>query len=153
MCASCVRQVHTLCRCIRERSRSSSFSGARWTGDAASIFQQTTQGCRAPLLCHRVGSTCCSGCSDALSTSSVWQTICDCNLPHINKRLQVWAEKLDAFDVTIVYRAGTHNANADGLSRQAWQDDEEQSGAQRSLVLDENRGLLWRGMCGSESLI
>ena len=37
-----------------------------------------------------------------------------------NKRLARWALLLQMFKITIRYRLGSANNNADGLSRQAW---------------------------------
>jgi len=39
----------------------------------------------------------------------------------LNRQVQGWALKLQTFDFVIQYRAGELNANADGLSRQAWE--------------------------------
>ncbi len=39
----------------------------------------------------------------------------------LNKRLRGFALSLQQFDFAVVYRAGPDNANADGLSRQAWE--------------------------------
>ena len=38
----------------------------------------------------------------------------------LNKRLQGWILRLMEFDFEIIYRPGSANADADGLSRQAW---------------------------------
>ena len=38
-----------------------------------------------------------------------------------NKRLARWALKLQGFLFNVVYRPGSANGNADGLSRQGWQ--------------------------------
>ena len=38
----------------------------------------------------------------------------------LNRRLQGMVLKLLEFDITIMYREGKNNDNADGLSRQAW---------------------------------
>lgn len=40
---------------------------------------------------------------------------------HLNGRLTRWALLLQPYTFTIRYRSGKQNANADGLSRQAWQ--------------------------------
>ncbi len=47
----------------------------------------------------------------------------------LNRRLHGMALKIMQFDVTILYREGTQNGNADGLSRQSWSDktDDEKS--------------------------
>ncbi len=39
----------------------------------------------------------------------------------LNKRLRGFALSLQQFDFAVVYRAGPDNANANGLSRQAWE--------------------------------
>ena len=39
---------------------------------------------------------------------------------HLNARLTRWALYLQQFSMTIHYRPGSKNQNADGLSRQAW---------------------------------
>ena len=44
---------------------------------------------------------------------------------HLNSRLTRWALKLQSYSFNIRYRPGKSNQNADGLSRQAWTDDEE----------------------------
>ena len=38
----------------------------------------------------------------------------------LNKRLQGWILRLMEFEFEIIYRPGTANGDADGLSRQAW---------------------------------
>lgn len=38
----------------------------------------------------------------------------------VNGRLTRWSLLLQPYDFTVIHRAGTSNANADGLSRQAW---------------------------------
>jgi len=38
----------------------------------------------------------------------------------VNGRLTRWSLLLQPYDFTVIHRAGTGNANADGLSRQAW---------------------------------
>ena len=40
---------------------------------------------------------------------------------HVNGRLSRWALMLQPYDFKIRYRPGHSNANADGLSRQAWE--------------------------------
>ena len=44
----------------------------------------------------------------------------------LNRRLTRLAPFLLEFPMTIAYRPGTKNANADGLSRQAWLEDQDQ---------------------------
>ena len=43
----------------------------------------------------------------------------------LNKRLQGWVLKLMEFDFEVIYRPGSKNGDADGLSRQAWCTEEE----------------------------
>ena len=43
----------------------------------------------------------------------------------LSKRLHGWVIGLADFDMTIIYREGTANGDADGLSRQAWSNKEE----------------------------
>ena len=44
--------------------------------------------------------------------------------PRLNKRLRAYALHLQQFNVTFIYRPGDSNANADGLSRQSWEETE-----------------------------
>ena len=44
----------------------------------------------------------------------------------LNKRLHGWALQLTDFDFEVVYRAGDKNQDADGLSRQAWVEEEQE---------------------------
>ena len=44
---------------------------------------------------------------------------------HLNGRLTRWALKLQSYTFTIRYRSGKSNQNADGLSRQAWPEDDD----------------------------
>ncbi len=43
----------------------------------------------------------------------------------LNKRLLRFALALQQFDVQIIHRLGKSHSNADGMSRQAWPDDDE----------------------------
>ena len=43
---------------------------------------------------------------------------------NLNDKLTRWAPFLQQFNMEIVYRPGTTNQNADGLSRQAWDEDD-----------------------------
>ncbi len=44
---------------------------------------------------------------------------------HLNKRLRRFVLKLQSYHVCIIYRPGKDNNNADGMSRQNWEDNEE----------------------------
>ena len=44
---------------------------------------------------------------------------------HLNGRLTHWALKLQSYTFTVRYRPGKSNQNADGLSRQAWPEEED----------------------------
>ena len=46
------------------------------------------------------------------------------NMNDSGGRLVQWALRLQPYDYKITYRPGKDNGNADGLSRQAWEEDE-----------------------------
>ena len=48
--------------------------------------------------------------------------------PHLNRRLKPFALSLQGQAMQIVYRPGKSNGNADGLSRQDWDDEEDRAG-------------------------
>lgn len=47
------------------------------------------------------------------------------NMKDVGGRLTCWSLQLQPYDMAIQHRPGARNANADGLSRQAWDDKEE----------------------------
>ena len=57
--------------------------------------------------------------------------------PHLNRRLKRFALSLQGQAMQIVYRPGKSNGNADGLSRQDWDDEEDSTQSEAGLGVDQ----------------
>ncbi len=73
------------------------------------------------------------------TTCTVFTDHCTCvslpSSPHVNRRLKSIALKLQEWSISIIYRPGASNQNADGLSRQNWMsDDKEDDGEDRKFL-------------------
>ena len=60
-------------------------------------------------------------------------------MKNANGRLTRWALAVQPFSFDIVHRSGSHNGNADGLSRQAWEEIED---AHTGLTATKGGGVL-----------
>ena len=68
----------------------------------------------------------------------------------LNKRLHGWVLKLMDFDFEVVYRPGSKNNDADGLSRQAWESKKEQPLEEREDEQPRKAAISSWGRCGDQ---